>query len=129
MLKKYKEIILYLFFGVCTTVINMLVYALMYEWLRVNNVISTILAWLAAVVFAFVTNKVFVFESKREGITEFLHEFTAFFGCRILTGVLDVVVMIVAVDVLGKSSLIWKFISNVIVTILNYVASKFYIFR
>jgi len=129
MLKKYKEVILYLFFGVCTTLINMVTYGVLYEWLHVSNVASTIWAWLAAVLFAFVTNKLFVFESKNRSITDNFREFTSFFGCRILTGILDVVIMYIAVDILMKNSLIWKFVSNVIVTILNYIASKFFIFR
>ena len=101
----------------------------MYELLLVNNVLSTILAWLAAVIFAFVTNKVFVFESKRNNATEKLSEITSFFGCRILTGILDVVIMAVAVDYLKWNSLLWKLISNIIVTIINYIASKFFIFK
>ena len=124
-----KQLILYLFFGVCTTVINTTCYGILYELLLVNNVLSTILAWLAAVIFAFVTNKVFVFESKRNNATEKLSEITSFFGCRILTGILDVVIMAVAVDYLKWNSLLWKLISNIIVTIINYIASKFFIFK
>ena len=124
-----KQLILYLFFGVCTTAINTICYGILYELLLVNNVLSTILAWLAAVIFAFVTNKVFVFESKRNNATEKLREITSFFGCRILTGILDVVIMAVAVDYLKWNSLLWKLISNIIVTIINYIASKFFIFK
>ena len=114
-----KQLILYLFFGVCTTAINTICYGILYELLLVNNVLSTILAWLAAVIFAFVTNKVFVFESKRNNATEKLSEITSFFGCRILTGILDVVIMAVAVDYLRWNGLLWKLISNIIVTIIN----------
>ena len=124
-----KQLILYLFFGVCTTVINTICYGILYELLLVNNVLSTILAWLAAVIFAFVTNKVFVFESNRNNATEKLSEITSFFGCRILTGILDVVIMAVAVDYLRWNGLLWKLISNIIVTIINYIASKFFIFK
>ena len=124
-----KQLILYLFFGVCTTVINTICYGILYELLLVNNVLRTILAWLAAVIFAFVTNKVFVFESKRNNATEKLSEITSFFGCRILTGILDVVIMAVAVDYLRWNGLLWKLISNIIVTIINYIASKFFIFK
>ena len=124
-----KQLILYLFFGVCTTAINTICYGILYELLLVNNVLSTILAWLAAVIFAFVTNKVFVFESKRNNATEKLSEITSFFGCRILTGILDVVIMAVAVDYLRWNGLLWKLISNIIVTIINYIASKFFIFK
>ena len=129
MWKKYREVILYLFFGVCTTVINMVTYGIMYELLHIENAISTIGAWLAAVIFAFITNKRFVFRSENKNKADSIREFTSFFGCRILTGVLDVVIMVIAVDILSRNSLLWKFVSNVIVTVLNYVASKFLIFR
>ena len=124
-----KEVILYLFFGICTTAINTICYGILHDLLLINNILSTILAWLAAVVFAFVTNKAFVFESKRNNAAEQLSEITSFFGCRILTGILDVVIMAVAVDYLKWNSLLWKLISNIIVTIINYIASKFFIFK
>ena len=125
----HKQIILYLIFGVCTTVINTVCYWLLYDVLSWSNLLSTVLAWLAAVIFAFVTNKRYVFESKKSGIHEQLTEFASFFSCRILTGILDVVIMAVAVDMLKWNGLVWKLISNIIVTVLNYIASKFLIFK
>lgn len=124
-----KQLLLYLFFGVCTTAINTVCYGVLHERLLLNNILSTILAWLAAVVFAFITNRVYVFESKRTNTSERLSEFISFFGCRIMTGILDVVIMAVTVDYLKWNSLLWKLISNIIVTIINYIASKFLIFK
>lgn len=126
---RYRLIIRYLFFGVCTTAVNTVCYGLLYEGLGIGNVASTAAAWLTAVVFAFVTNRRFVFESARQGRRERLMEFASFFGCRLMTGVLDVAIMVAAVDVMGWNSLLWKLISNVIVTVLNYVASKWFIFQ
>ena len=125
----HKQIVLYLIFGVCTTVINTVCYWLLYDVLSWSNLLSTVIAWLAAVIFAFVTNKRYVFESKKSGIHEQLTEFASFFSCRILTGILDVVIMAVAVDMLKWNGLVWKLISNIIVTVLNYIASKFLIFK
>lgn len=125
----HKQIILYLIFGVCTTVINTVCYWLLYDVLSWSNLLSTVLAWLAAVIFAFITNKRYVFESKKSGIHEQLTEFASFFSCRILTGILDVIIMAVAVDMLKWNGLVWKLISNIIVTVLNYIASKFLIFK
>ena len=125
----HKQIILYLIFGVCTTVINTVCYWLLYDMLSWSNLLSTVIAWLAAVIFAFVTNKRYVFESKKSGFHEQLTEFASFFSCRILTGILDVVIMAVAVDMLKWNGLVWKLISNIIVTVLNYIASKFLIFK
>jgi len=126
---RYKEVILYLFFGGCTTVINIVTYAGLYEVLHVANVPSTIAAWVVSVLFAFYTNRRFVFESRQTEAAARWREFISFFGCRVLTGVLDVVIMALAVDVMGWNGLLWKIISNVLVIILNYVASKFFIFK
>lgn len=128
-IRKNKQLLLYLFFGICTTAINTICYGVLHEFLCVDNIPSTILAWLVAVIFAFITNKIFVFDSKRTRASERLKEFASFFSCRIMTGILDVVIMAVTVDYLKWNSLIWKLISNIIVTIINYVASKFIIFK
>ena len=128
-LRKNKQLLLYLFYGICTTAINTICYWLLYDALTLSNIVSTILAWLAAVVFAFVTNKVFVFESKRTNTTDRINEVISFFGCRLLTGILDAAIMAFAVDMLQWNGLLWKLISNIIVTIINYIASKFLIFR
>ena len=124
-----KELVWYLFFGVCTTAIYTIMYWLLYDLLSLNNIISTVLAWLAAVIFAFTTNKVFVFKSKCTNTQERINEVASFFGCRLLTGILDVVIMAFAVDMLQWDGLLWKLISNIIVTIINYIASKFWIFK
>lgn len=127
--RKHRQIVLYLFFGVCTTAINTICYGILHEILLLNNVLSTMIAWLVAVIFAFVTNRAYVFESQRAGILERWSEFLSFFSCRILTGVLDVLIMVLAVDMLKWNSLVWKLISDAIVTLINYAASKFLIFR
>lgn len=124
-----KQIVLYLFFGVCTTIINTVCYWLLYEVLTMNNIVSTIVAWFIAVIFAFITNKVYVFKSQRTSPRKLLSEVISFFGCRLLTGILDVAIMVVAVDLLKWNSLLWKLISNIIVTIINYIASKKLVFR
>ena len=129
LLKKYKSVILYIIFGVLTTLVNIAMYYIFYNLLCVANVISTIVAWILAVVFAFVVNKLFVFESVSWRKDIVLKEIRDFFACRILTGLLDVGIMYVAVDLLSWNSLIWKLISNILVTILNYIASKFIIFK
>ena len=128
LLKKYKSFISYAFFGVCTTLVNLLSYRLFYFVLSVPNVSSTVLAWFFAVLFAFVTNKLWVFDSKSWAIAIVISELIKFFICRIATGVLDVGVMWFAVDKMQWNAMAWKLISNVIVIVLNYVASKLVIF-
>jgi len=126
---RFRQIALYLVFGTCSTLINMICYEVLYDLYGVRNVPATILAWLAAVLFSFATNKVFVFKSKRRRLPEQLTEFFSFFGFRILTGLLDVGIMLIAVDMMGWNGLLWKFLSNVVVTISNYLASRFMIFK
>ena len=90
---------------------------------------STALAWLLAVIFAFATNKKWVFDSQSMEWKVLLYELASFFACRIATGVFDMAVMYVAVDVMAWNEMLWKLLSNVIVIILNYVASKLVIFK
>ncbi len=129
LLKKYKDVISYLVFGGLTTVINVVIYAVLYNYLGAPNLVSTFIAWLVSVVFAFVTNKLFVFESTSWKLQTALYELATFFGCRILTGILDMVIMYLAVDVMGWNGTLWKILSNVLVIILNYIASKLLIFK
>lgn len=126
---KYQDTILYLFFGAATTLINTVCYALLYEVLDISNLISTVAAWLFSVIFAFITNKIFVFKSKKTQTCDVLIEAVGFFGCRILTGILDVAVMFVFVDCLKQSGIVWKLLSNFLVIIINFFASKFLIFK
>ncbi len=126
--KKYKSFIFYAFFGVCTTLVNLLFYRLFYFVLGISNVPSTVIAWFFAVLFAFITNKLWVFDSKSFEITTFLPELVKFFICRIATGLLDVLIMWLAVDKMKWNAMAWKLISNVLVIVLNYAASKLVIF-
>lgn len=126
---KYKMPILYIFFGGLTTLVNMLAYFLCYDMSHISNVISTIIAWVLSVLFAYITNKFYVFESKTVKKKALLFEVFSFFGCRGITGLLDLGIMWLTVDILHYNGLLMKLISNVIVIILNYVVSKVFIFR
>ena len=128
LLKKYKNFIAYAFFGACTTLVNLLCYRFFYFVLGITNVPSTALAWLFAVLFAFVTNKLWVFESNSWIFAVVISELVKFFICRIATGILDVGVMWIAVDKMQWNAMLWKIISNVIVIVINYVASRLIIF-
>lgn len=125
----YKSIIAYLFFGGCSTIINIVAYYFSYNLIYFNNVVSTIIAWFAAVIFAFITNKLWVFESHSFNNITVLYELFTFFAFRVLTGALDVLIMWIAVDKYSLSPIVWKIISNVIVIILNYIASKIVVFK
>ncbi len=129
LIKKYKSVISYLFFGVCTTLVNMVCYYVCYNISGIPNIPATIIAWVVAVAFAYITNKLFVFESRVFEKRALLKEILSFLSCRILTGLLDIVIMYIAVDLLSGNSMLWKLLSNIIVIILNYVASRLLIFK
>ncbi len=129
LLIKYKDIISYGFFGVCATLINIAVYFLFYDIMRVPNVASAVTAWTAAFIFAYISNKLWVFESRSWEKKTFIREFLSFLSARLLTGFLDVEIMYIAVDLLDLNAVLWKILSNVIVIILNYFASKLIVFK
>ncbi len=128
LLLKYKGVILYLVFGVLTTVINVITYHLCYENFKIGNVPSTVVAWVVAVSFAFVTNKIFVFESKKKSSAA-VKEAVDFFICRIGTGVIEIGMMWVFVDLLEFNGTLMKLITNILIIVINYLASKFFVFR
>lgn len=126
---RYKSIILYIVFGIGTSIVNFASYWLFADYLFLGTIVSTVLAWLFSVLFAFVTNKLFVFESKSFELKALVKEVFSFFSCRFLTGMLDVVIMVIGVDILGIYDMFVKIVSSILVTILNYVASKLVVFR
>ena len=126
---KYKGIIFYGIFGVITTVINIAAYALCYKVLGIANVPSVIIAWTVAVIFAFVTNKLWVFESKSMDKKTVIAELIKFMCARLATGGLDLLIMYIGVDVMHGPDVILKATSNIIVIILNYVFSKLIVFK
>ena len=122
-------VVLYLLFGGLTTLVNVVSYALCYEYCALSNVGSTCVAWLISVLFAFISNKLYVFESKDMGLRIILWEWYAFVPCRLLTGLIDVSIMFVAVDIFGLMPIMWKILANLIVIISNWLISKHYIFN
>ena len=127
--KKYREIITYLFFGFVTTAVNYGVYALLVRGFHMDVVPANIIAWIVAMVVAFVTNKLWVFESKAHDIKTLAKEFIEFAIARLITLGIETLLLWIFVDKLGANDLIMKIITNVIVVILNYIFSKFIIFR
>lgn len=121
-----REVFFYLVFGVLTTLVNIVSFAMLTRLLSAGTVLSNVIAWFLSVLFAYVTNRRWVFQSKDGNV---FREAAAFFSGRIGTGVLDTVVMFITVDLLGWNDMVMKVISNVIVVILNYIISKFFVFK
>ena len=124
MYAKYKEIILYLFFGGLTTVVNFAVYYPLYNIAKLSGTFSNIVAWAAAVLFAFFTNKPFVFESHDWSKSVVLPEFAKFVGCRLGSGILETVFITVTVDMMNLNGNVMKVIIAIAVVLINYVGSK-----
>lgn len=125
---KYKEVLLYLLFGGLTTIVNILTFYI-FRKLNVELYISNIIAWIISVLFAFITNKLFVFESKNKTKKENIKEITSFFGFRLLSLVFDMGAMFLLINILKINDLLSKIFANILVVILNYIFSKLFIFK
>lgn len=127
--RKYKEQINYIFFGALTTLVNFVSYFLSYKKFGISNVPSNIIAWILSVVFAFIVNKLWVFESKSWRKEIAIKEFISFVSVRLFTGIFDTTIMYLGVDILKINEVLVKITSNIIVLITNYIGSKVLIFR
>jgi len=126
---KYQELIVYLVFGVLTTVVNYLVYLPCYNWWGLNASVSNVIAWVVAVAFAFVTNKPFVFRSYDWSYKVVVPELTKFIATRVGSGALETVILFLTVDLAGMNGNVWKLVTSVLVVVLNYIGSKLLVFR
>ena len=129
--KKYQEIINYLIVGVLTTVVSLVTYYICVLTVfdpkdALELQLANIISWICAVLFAYITNKIFVFKSKNKNI---IKEISSFFGARVLTLLLDMLIMFIMVTTLGINDKISKLVVQVVVTILNYVFSKIFVFK
>ena len=132
---KYKEIINYLIFGVLTTVVSLVTkYLLLFTILNASNAlelqIAIIVSWIMACLFAYITNRIWVFESKSK---EIIKEMIKFFTARLFTLGLEMLIMFIFVTALGLNSntwvVIWTLVSQVVITIGNYILSKLIVFK
>lgn len=128
-LKKHKEKLLYLFFGGVTTAVNLITYYILRTLLSVPLIPSNILAWIVAVSSAFVTNKLFVFESRSWKKDVWLKEAGEFLAARLFSLAFDTAFLYIAVELLHLPDMTCKILSNVIVIVLNYLFSKWIIFK
>ena len=127
--KKNKEIINYLIFGGLTTLVSILTYALFAKIFLINYLISNVLSWIIAVMFAFITNKLYVFESKSKDKKIVFKEITNFFFFRIVSLIIEMIIMYVFVDLLSIDDLITKIIAQIIFILFNYFFSKVFVFK
>ena len=129
LINKHWEKLSYLFFGGLTTVVNWLFYFPLYHYAHFNSTASNVIAWVVAVIFAYVTNKPFVFQSHDWSLKVVAPEFGKFVSARLLSGGFETVFLAVFVDWLQFNGIVMKILVSVVVVILNYVASKLLVFR
>ncbi len=135
LIKKYKDILLYIIFGIATTVVNFTVYTIFVKFLSQDMTFSNFISWVVSVSFAFVTNKVFVFSSTSFKAKVLFKEMSTFYVSRIITGIIEIVFPTVLFNIGLNSELFgikgfWaKAIVNVVIIILNYVFSMLFVFK
>lgn len=129
LLKKYKQLIVYIIVGVMTTLVNFIVYYISTRQFNLSEYTSNFIAWIVAVIFAFITNKFIVFKSKNKNIKFVLKEGISFVSMRVISLGFDMLIMYIVISVLNWNDLIGKLISQVVVVISNYIFSKLYIFK
>lgn len=129
LLEKYRDILMYLIFGVLTTIVNYIVFLPVYNWMALSAAVSNAIAWVVAVAFAYLTNKPFVFKSHDWSWKTVAPELTKFVSCRVASGAMETVILLITVDLLGWNGNIWKLITNILVVIVNYFGSKLLVFK
>ena len=127
-IRKYWDIISYLFFGVLTTLVNYFIYFPLYNWLRLSATVSNLIAWIFSVAFAYLTNKPYVFKSRDWSKETVIPELTKFVGCRLGSGALETAIIWLTVDMLQWNGNLMKIFISVLVVALNYVGSKWLVF-
>ncbi|HNX63862.1 MAG TPA: GtrA family protein [Oscillospiraceae bacterium] len=126
---KYKSIILYCIFGGLTTLTDFIVYLTCTRIFHLDEQIATWSAWFFAVLFAFFTNRKWVFNADKTSKRGFLYQLVSFFGSRVASGLLNSAMIFIFFTKLGINDIVVKIFTSVIVVILNYILSKLIVFR
>ena len=127
--KKYKEILLYLFFGGLSFLVSIATYVWFNVGMGMNELLANIISWVITVLFAFLTNRIWVFQSPTNGIKDFLKQMVAFYSGRLITLVVEEIILLVFITWLKFDSVLIKVIAQIIVIVLNYIISKLVIFK
>lgn len=127
--KKLKEIILYLIFGVLTTIISIGCFYICNSAFSLNEHISNIISWIVAVTFAYLTNRKWVFSSGATGTSNIIKELLSFFASRLTTLGIEEVIILIFVTLMHFNGTLVKTCAQVVVIVLNYVFSKLLVFK
>lgn len=129
LMKKYEELIMYIIVGVCTMIVSLVSYFIMANTLQMYYQAANIISWVLAVAFAYVTNKKYVFKSPYTSVQATTKELVSFVSSRVASLLVEILSMFFFVQVCQIDDNIVKLMNQVLVTVLNYVFSKFWVFR
>ena len=129
LLRKHRELVSYVFWGVMTTIVNYAAYTLLTEVIHIYYLTGIVIAWALSVLFAYFVNKLFVFQSRDWAWQVALRELWQMVAARLFSLGLEMAIMWFFVDTLRCNHLVVKLAANVVVVIVNYVLSKFIIFK
>lgn len=127
--KKYKEVLLYIFFGGVTFFLNIALFALLNGMMGINELIANVICWIICVLFQFFTNRTWVFDGITETTGGFIKQMASFFGGRLFTLAIEEIILAVFITWLGLDSMVVKLTAQVVVIILNYIISKLFVFK
>lgn len=127
--KRKRELISYLFFGGLTTLISIASYWVFTRGCGFGEVTGNVGSWVISVAFAYVTNRRWVFESKKQGALPILGEATAFVASRVFSGITETLLIFIFAEKLGIYDMAVKIAATVITILLNYILSKIVVFR
>lgn len=124
---RYKEVILYLFFGGVTFVISIASYIFL-EKIGLPILIANLFSWILAVLFAYITNRIWVFDNSATGIGNICKECLLFFSGRVATLIIEELILYVGIALMGINSMLVKVVGQIIVIVSNYFISKILVF-
>lgn len=127
--EKYKEILLYVLFGGLSFLVSIGTYALFGALFEIHELISNVLSWIITVAFAFFTNRIWVFDALTDSISGFIRQLSKFYAGRIITLVIEEIILLIFIMVFGLPSMPVKIAAQIIVITFNYIVSKLLIFR
>lgn len=126
--KKHKEIFMYLFFGGLGVSINIILFAVIDKW-GVNELINNAICWIVCVMFQFFTNRTWVFDVSVSSRLEYIKQMGSFVTGRLLTLILEEILLAVFITWLGFNIMYVKLSAQVVVIVLNYIISKLIVFK
>lgn len=127
--KKNKEVLMYLLFGGLTSVVCVVSFGIFHLTFGMDELIANVISWIFAVTFAFVTNRIWVFHASTDSVVDFVKQMVAFYGGRVLTLVIEELMILLFIKLLQWPSMSVKVAAQVVVIVLNYVISKLFVFR